>query len=129
MDHREVLARRIRNRNMRDTFGRRQRREESEREIADGLSKLNTIRPVPGVDRIERTQFRDLFALNDTEPLQASVNDGARAISEANQRQDRPRRPDFGIVSPRRLKGRQRKNHISDCPWPYQQSAMHICSW
>ena len=108
---------------MRNTFcRRRQCREERERKMAHSVSKLRTVRSVPRVNRVERFQLRDASPFHDAHQIQASIGDSPGAIGEADQRQHRTRRPDFGITRPRRFQRRKRKNDVADRARPNQQA-------
>jgi hypothetical protein len=122
MNDREVLSGRLRDDNPRDSFrGRRKRREKREREMANSISKLRTMCPVPGMDGVERFELGDAGAFHDAHQIQASVGDSSSTICEADQRERRARRPDFGVSRPSRFKRGERKNNVADRARPNEQ--------
>ena len=82
--------------------------------MAHSVSKLRTLRPVPGVDGIERFEVRDAGVFHDAHQVQAGIRDSPRAIGEADQGEHRSRRPDFGVIGAGGFESGQGKNHIAD---------------
>ena len=114
------------NRDVRNPFrGRRQRGEERERKMAHSISKLRTMGPVPGIDGVERFELRDAGAFHDSHQIQASIGDSPGAVGEADQRQHRTRRPDFGVGRARSFERGKRKDNVADRARPNQQPAFN----
>ncbi len=83
MDDREVF-----NRHCGDVDARRadyvdrQRGGEREWEVADGFAEFVAIGSVPGVDGVERFEFRDTVSVDDAEEFDAGVGDGSGVVGE-----------------------------------------------
>lgn len=115
MDDSKILNRRVRHINARNARARnRQRRKERERQMPHRISKLGPIGPVPGIDRVERFELRNLRALDHAHQVEPRVRDGPRSIRESQQRQHRPRGPDFRVIRARSFEFGQRENHIAN---------------
>jgi len=115
MDDREVLSRSLRDGNSRRAFrGRRKRGEKREREMAHSISKLRTMGPVPGIDGVERFELRNAGPFHDPHQIQTRIGKSPGTIGEADQRQHRARRPDFGVNRARGLERGERKDHVAD---------------
>jgi len=115
MKDREVLNRSLRHNNSRRAFrGRRQRREKRERKMAHSISKLRTMGPVPGIDRVERFELRDASPFDDAHQIQTSIGDSSGAVGKADQGEHRARRPDFGIGGARGFQRGKRKDNVAD---------------
>ena len=76
----------------------RERGEKRERETAHGIAKFGAIGAVPGIDRVEGFEFGNTRVVDDAEKFEAGIGDGSDAIGELNERNDRPRDPDFGVI-------------------------------
>jgi hypothetical protein len=98
MDDGVFAARRSGNRDARNAGRRRQRGEEGEGQVRHRRAEFGTVRPVPGIDGIEGFQRRDAGVVHHTDQVQARVDDGARPVREADQRQDRPGSPYLGVI-------------------------------
>jgi hypothetical protein len=99
MNHDEVFARRGRNEDVRDAFGRWwQGGEEREWQVPHCLAKFGPVGSVPGVDRIEGFERRYACAFLDPHQVETRIRDRSRSVGESDQRQNRPRRPDFGVL-------------------------------
>jgi hypothetical protein len=94
--------------------GRRKRGEKRERKMAHSISKLRTMGPVPGIDGVERFQFRDASAFHNSHQIQTSIGKSPGTIGEADQRQHRTRRPDFGVSRAGSLERGERKDNVAD---------------
>jgi len=124
MNHREVFDRRRGHVDMGHADGRnRERRKESERKMPDRLAEVRPIRPVPGINRIERCELRDARIVGHTKQIQPRIRYRARAIGKPDQRQHRALRPHLGVIPPRALQLRKRQNHVADRARPNQQTA------
>jgi hypothetical protein len=124
MDYREILADWNRDGNARRAFGgRRKRREECERQMPHGVAEFRTVRSVPGIDRIELFEFPHAGAIYHSHQIQAGVRDRAGPIREPDQRQERPRGPNFGIRGACCFKRGQRENDVADRAGTNQQAA------
>ena len=111
----EVLHRRRRDRNPRDSFLRwRKRGEKCEREMANGVAKLGTVGAVPGIDRVERFKLRDTRVFDDAEKIESGIGDGAGVVGETDQRQQRTRGPDFGVGGACSFQSGQREDDVPD---------------
>ena len=65
MDDGEVLRAGRRDGNARDSFGgRRKRGKKRERQMADGVAKLGAVCTIPGIEGIERIEFRNSRAFD-----------------------------------------------------------------
>jgi len=125
MDNREVLSGRRWHGNARRAFrGRRKRGEKRERKMAHSISKLRTMGPVPGIDGVERFQFRDASAFHNSHQIQTSIGKSPGTIGEADQRQHRTRRPDFGVSRAGSFEGGKRENDIADCARSNEQATV-----
>lgn len=90
--------------------------------MSDGLAKLRAIGPVPGVDGIEGFELRSTSAFLNANEFDAGVDDRASAIGKANQWENRPRGPDFGVIGASRFERRQREYHVADRAGTNEQS-------
>ena len=110
---------------MRDTFhGRRKRGEKRKRKMAHSISKLRTMGPVPGIDRVERFELRDAGPFHHSHQIQAGIGDGACTIGEADQRKHWARHPNFGVSRARSLERGERKNDVANRSRPNEQAAL-----
>jgi hypothetical protein len=126
MDDREVLDGCPRNGDMRDAFGgRRQRRKERERKMANRVAKLGAVRAVPGIDGIERFELGDAGAFHYSHQIQGSVGNSPGAIRETDQREHRSRCPDFRISRSGGFERGERKNNVADRAGANEQSAFN----
>jgi len=124
MDDGKVLGRRRRNGYPRDPFGgRRKRRKKREREMPDRVAEFQAVRSVPGIDGVERFQLRDAGILCHSDQIQAGIGKRPRTISEANQRKQRPRRPDFRISGAGGFERGKREDDVADGSRPDKQPA------
>ena len=115
VDYGEIFAWRFRDRDAGDPIGReRQRGEKREGQVTDGIAELGTIGSVPGINRIERFELRDPRAVDDAEEIQTGVGDRASAAGKSDQRQDRARSPDFGVIRTGGLESGQGEDTIAD---------------
>ncbi len=115
MDHGEILNRRRRDGNPRDSlFRRRERGEKREGEMADRFAKLGTVGSVPGVDGIEGFEFGYAGVFDDAEQVEAGVGDGARAAGEADERKHGTGGPDFGVSGAGGFERGQRQDEVAD---------------
>lgn len=115
MNHCEITDWGRRNRDARDSIVRgRQCGEKSERKIANGSAKLGAVEAVPGIDRIERFQFGDPRVFDDAQHIETGVGDRASSVGEADQRQQRARRPHFGKVGLCSFQSGQREDDVAD---------------
>jgi hypothetical protein len=115
MDDREVPDGCGRNSDVRNPFGgRRQRREKREREMAQSISKLRTMGPVPGIDRVERFELRDAGSFHHSHQIQAGIGNRSGAVRKANQGQHRTRSPDLGVNRACGLECGKRKNDVAN---------------
>jgi len=97
-----IFQRGLRHGNYGDPFGgRRQGGEEREGQMADRFTELGVVRAVPRVNRIESFESWDAGGGNDSEEVEASVDDGAGAVGEADQGEDGARGPYFRVVGSR----------------------------
>jgi len=127
MNDREVLNRLWRDSDTRDSLHRRrQRREEREWKMAHGTSKLRTIGPVPGIDGIERFELRNVGAIHDSDQIQTSVGNRACTVGEADQREHRARRPDFGVIGASGFEGGKREDDVADRTRADQKTAFNF---
>jgi len=90
------------------------------------ISKLWTMGPIPGIDGIERFEFRDARSVHHSHQLNAGIGDSACTIREADQREHRARSPDFGICGASGFERRKRKNDVADRARPDQQASVHF---
>jgi hypothetical protein len=123
MNHREIGGGRGRHGNARDAFGRRERGEECEREIANGFAKFGPMETVPGIDGIETFETRGAGAFDHAHQIEAGIGDGAHAVGETDQRERGARRPNFGIFGTRGFESGERQNYVADGAGTNQESA------
>jgi len=124
MDDGKVLLGRRWNGDVWDSFGgRRQSRKEREREMAQSISKLRTMGPVPAIDRVERFQLWDAGAFHDAHQIQAGIGNCAGAVCKANQGKHRARRPYFGVLGAGLFQGRKGKNDVANGSRPNEQAS------
>ena len=110
MDDRKVLSGRRWHGNVRDSFGgRRQRGEKREWKMPHGVAKFGTIRSIPGMDGVESFELRNPSVFQYSHQIQTRIGNGPGTIGEANQRQHRTRRPDFGVSRARSFECREQR--------------------
>lgn len=114
MNDRELLPRGRRNVDARRRFGKSLRGEKRERQMRHGRAKLGPRRAIPGVNFVERCERFAFRVVDHADQFEPGVSDGARAVGKTDQGKNYARSPDFGVISPRSLQRRQRKNHIAD---------------
>ncbi len=115
MNDSEILRLRRRHFNPRDPAVRnRQRRKERERQMAHRVSKLRPIRPIPGIDRVERFKLRNPRALDHPNQIEPRIRDRPCSICETKQWQHWPRRPDFRVIRARTFELGKREDHIAN---------------
>jgi len=115
MNHSEILGFDLGNRDVRDAYGgRRKRREECKREMADRIPEFGTVRAIPGIDRVEFFQLGDASALDNSHKVEPGVGDGAGAVGEADQGEHRAGSPHFGVIGARGFEGGEGQNNVAD---------------
>jgi hypothetical protein len=73
MNHHEITARPVANRNPGNAWGRRQSGKEGERQMPHSLAKLQPVRSVPGVNRVERFQRRNARPFAHSDGVQPGI--------------------------------------------------------
>lgn len=125
MDDREILRRRRGNSDVGNPFhGRRKRREKRERKMAERISKLRTMGPVPGIDGVECFKRGDARPFHHSHQIDAGIGDSPGAVREANQGKHRARSPDFGVIGAGGFERRERKDDVADRARPDQQTSV-----
>lgn len=126
MHHREVFDGSFRNHNERGPFsGRWKRGEKRERKVTDSVAEFGTIRSVPGIDGIERFEFRDARPFHHSQQVQGCVCESPGAIGEPDQREQRARGPDFGISGAGPFQRGKRKNDVANRPRANKESTVN----
>jgi hypothetical protein len=92
--------------------------------MRDSFPELRPVRPVPGINFIERFERRTL-CVGHPNQLQARIDDGPSLVGKTNQRQRHPRRPNLGVITFRGFERRQRKNNVANSPRT-NQKASHL---
>lgn len=109
MDYREMSGFGGRKIKARRTWrGDGQRREKGERQMPNGVAELRVAGAVPGVNGVERFEFRNASIVEHADQVQAGIGDGAGPGSEPKQGQYRARRPDLGVVRAGRFQSGER---------------------
>jgi len=127
MDDREVLSGRGWHGDMRNAVDRRRERgEERERKIADGVAKFGTVGSVPGINGVERFELRHTCPFHYSHQIQAGVWKSPGAVGESDQRKQRARSPDFGIRNAGGgcFQGGKSKDDVANCTRPNEQAAI-----
>lgn len=114
MDYSEVSGRRGRDRNPGDPLRWRERGEERDGKTTDGLAKVGTAGPVPGVDGIESFEFGNAGGFDDAQKIEAGVGDGPGALGKADEGKHGTRGPDFGVSGAGRFECGQRQDDVAD---------------
>jgi len=102
--------------------GRRQRWEKRERKMANRVTKLRTMGPIPGIDGIEPFELGDASPFHHSHQIQAGVGDSPGAVGKTDQRKHRARRPDFGVTRACSLERGQRKDNVANRARPNEKS-------
>lgn len=123
MNHGVLANRRSRHGDARNAGRRRQRGEERKRKMSHGGAEFRTVGPVPGINGIEGFERRDAGTLHHADQIQARIDDGARAVGEADQRQHRPRGPHFGVIGAGGLQRGQRQDDVANGAGADEQAA------
>jgi hypothetical protein len=91
--------------------------------MPDRVAEFQAVRSVPGIDGVERFQFWDAGMFDHSDQIQAGIGERPRTISEANQREQRPRGPDFRISGAGSFERGKRKDDVADGSRPDKQPA------
>jgi len=94
--------------------GRRERGEKRERKMADGVAEFGTVGSVPGIDGVEGFELGDAGVFDHADQIQSRIANRPSAVGEADQGEQRPRRPDFGIRDTRGFESGERKDDVAD---------------
>lgn len=109
MDHGEIFQARGGNRDARNGLMRdRQGGEKREGKMPHRVAKFSPVGSIPGINRIELRQLRRRCAFDHPHQVEPGIEDRAGAVGKPDQRQNRARRPDLGVIGPRRFQLRKR---------------------